>query len=86
MTLIICYDIEDNKIRNKMAKFLEKEGIRLQKSVFAVDIERHSYKKMIQSMQRITGNNGKLAVFHQCNGCLKRAKKFNYKDENFFVF
>lgn len=36
MALVICYDIEDNKARDKMAKLLLKVGLsRIQLSVFA---------------------------------------------------
>lgn len=36
MTWLLCYDIEDDKLRLKIARMLEKDGWeRLQKSVFA---------------------------------------------------
>jgi len=36
MTWLLCYDIEDDKLRLKIARMLEKDGLeRLQKSVFA---------------------------------------------------
>lgn len=36
--IIISYDISDNKLRNKFAKFLKKFGHRLQYSVFEIDV------------------------------------------------
>lgn len=33
-SIIICYDISNNKVRTKFSKFLEQYGIRLQMSVF----------------------------------------------------
>ena len=33
-SIIICYDISNNKLRTQFAKFLEQYGIRLQMSVF----------------------------------------------------
>ncbi len=39
MTWLLCYDIEDDKLRQKIAKLLEKTGWeRLQKSVFATGV------------------------------------------------
>ena len=35
--LLVSYDIADNKLRNKFAKFLKKFGHRLQYSVFEID-------------------------------------------------
>ncbi len=34
MTYIICYDVSENKIRKRVAKYLESVGYRLQHSVF----------------------------------------------------
>lgn len=36
-SIIVCYDISDNKTRTKFSKFLEKYGVRLQMSVFELE-------------------------------------------------
>lgn len=36
--IIVSYDISDNKLRTKFAKFLSKFGHRLQYSVFEIDV------------------------------------------------
>lgn len=36
-SIIICYDISNNKVRDKFSRFLEKYGIRLQMSVFELE-------------------------------------------------
>lgn len=47
MYCLILYDIENNKIRRVLAKFLEKKGcIRLQKSVFFAMIHRKLFKEI----------------------------------------
>lgn len=47
MLKIIMYDIDGDKPRTKLAKYLEREGfIRLQYSVFAGDIKAHHWKKV----------------------------------------
>nr|NQU90353.1 CRISPR-associated endonuclease Cas2 [Bacteroidota bacterium] len=57
MIYFVMYDIENNKIRNHIAKFLQKKGcIRVQKSIFLADSERktfgeiHSALKDVQEM------------------------------------
>ena len=35
--LLVCYDISNDKVRTKFAKFLSKFGFRLQYSVFEID-------------------------------------------------
>lgn len=47
MYCFILYDIEHNKIRRILAKFLEKKGcIRVQKSVFFAKMHRKMYQEM----------------------------------------
>ncbi|MBU4537065.1 MAG: CRISPR-associated endonuclease Cas2 [Weeksellaceae bacterium] len=36
-TIIICYDISNNKVRTKFSNFLAKYGVRLQMSVFELE-------------------------------------------------
>ena len=38
MKYIICYDIKDDKLRNKVMKYLEKIATRLQFSVFTCEL------------------------------------------------
>ncbi|TLM98752.1 CRISPR-associated endonuclease Cas2 [bacterium] len=73
MTCIVAYDIEDNRARTRMAKYLLTIGIRLQKSVFAVKIERHSFRRVTRKLERLDDNKGKVAVIRLCAGCQKSA-------------
>ena len=86
MTCIVAYDIEDNKIRTKLAHYLEGKGIRLQKSVFVVDIERHVFKRFLSEIEKITKDKGKVAVFRLCSGCQKNAIKLLEPEVNFYIF
>lgn len=86
MTCIVAYDIEDNKIRAKLSRFLEGKGIRLQKSVFAVEIERHVFTRFTNKIETLTGNHGKIAIFRLCIGCQKNAIKLNDEEKLFYIF
>ena len=88
MTCIVAYDIENNSIRAKLARFLLTKGVRLQKSVFAVEIERHSFKGFLKQIERITGKKGKVAVFRLCIGCQNNAIQLidDKKEHNYYVF
>jgi CRISPR-associated endonuclease Cas2 len=49
MYCFILYDVENNKIRRILAKFLEKKGcIRIQKSVFFAKVHRKLYQEIKQ--------------------------------------
>lgn len=51
--VLIIYDIVDNKQRNKMVKFLERYGVRVQKSAFEALLGRKKYTRLIEESQRI---------------------------------
>ena len=38
---LVAYDISDTKIRTKIAHYLEGKGIRIQKSVFMLDVNKN---------------------------------------------
>ncbi len=50
----ITYDIEDNKIRGHISKYLQRQGlIRVQYSVFFGDIERQKFNKVKETLKAI---------------------------------
>ncbi len=63
--VVIAYDITDNKRLQKVAKFLEKEGIRTQKSLFELN---ESYAKALKIFQEICKlideESDKCFIFH----------------------
>lgn len=54
MLCFIMYDIENNRIRTKVAKYLEEKGLkRVQKSVFFGDIDKRIYKQVHEVLLEI---------------------------------
>ncbi|WP_456479973.1 CRISPR-associated endonuclease Cas2 [Nautilia sp.] len=51
--VVIAYDIKDEKRLKKIAKFLEKEGVRAQRSVFEADISVRKANKIFKEMEEI---------------------------------
>ena len=51
--VLIIYDIVDNKVRLKMVKFLERYGVRVQKSAFEALLNRKQYDTMIRQCSRL---------------------------------
>ena len=86
MTCIVAYDMEDDKIRGKLARFLEQKGTRLQKSIFAVDVERHVFRRFTHQIEGIAGSRGKVAIFRLCLGCQRNAIQIDTEEPRFFVF
>jgi len=86
MTCLVAYDIEENKLRNKMALYLCKKGLRLQKSVFIVEIERYEFKRFLKELQQRAGKNDSVAVFRLCKGCKDNALQLNAIKIPVYVF
>ncbi len=61
MLYFIMYDIENNKVRTSVAKYLEKNGcLRVQKSIFFAETERNVFNKIhsdLKHIQELYDNN-----------------------------
>lgn len=61
MIYFIMYDIEHNKIRNYIAKYLERKGCsRIQKSIFIANTDRKLYNEIhntLKAVQEMYENN-----------------------------
>jgi CRISPR-associated endonuclease Cas2 len=54
MNFLIMYDIENNKVRTKIAKYLESKGcIRIQKSIFFANMENKSFNDIHQTLAEV---------------------------------
>ncbi len=71
---VISYDIEKNKVRNKIAKELENYGRRVQYSVFECDISdakcRELYRKLTKLMKE--EETGNIRFYNICKNCEKK--------------
>jgi len=87
MTCIVAYDIENDRIRTRLSKYLEKSnGKRLQKSVFALELERYAFGKVMKGIEKIAGKQGKVAIFRLCPGCEKSAIQMAEEEKKFYIF
>ena len=65
---LICYDIEDDGRRNRVAKCLERWGRRVQYSVFDVaGKNEQDYKKLCLKLERLRRNGDSVRIY-----CLDR--------------
>jgi len=54
MLYFIMYDIENNKVRTAISKYLEKNGcIRVQKSIFIADTERQKFDEIHRNLKEV---------------------------------
>ena len=53
---VVHYDIENNKIRNYIAKYLERKGcIRVQKSIFIAESARKKFEEIHETLREVQG-------------------------------
>lgn len=68
---LICFDIVDDRIRNKVAKVLEGYGDRVQKSVFECVLSKSQLKKLKDKISRIIkAEEDSVHFYRLCGRCL----------------
>lgn len=74
MRYVICYDVSENKIRYRLAKYLEKLAYRIQGSVFMCELDsiqilavKHTVEKMLKG-----ADNPSFVICPLCDSCQKK--------------
>lgn len=73
-SILIIYDIEDNKKRNKTVKLLESYGIRVQKSAFECYIDDAALPKLKKELKRLIGTEDSIRFYSGCDYCFDIGK------------
>lgn len=74
MNYIVSYDIQKDKIRNKVAKLLTKYGLRVQYSVFECNLSTDDYKILYKKLSSLINKKSDSVIFYPaCKTC--EAKK-----------
>ncbi len=70
MLYIISYDIPDDRRRARTAKLLESYGVRVQKSVFEVDLDERGYRDLRKRLNRlIKADEDNVRFYKLCANC-----------------
>lgn len=73
MDYVIVYDIENDRIRGKIADELESIGQRVQKSVFECKISDTDFNRVIDALNSLLDDNGSIRIYPLCAACYKKA-------------
>ena len=77
MRYLICYDIPDDRRRNRLSKFLLDYGQRVQYSVFECDLTRKVLDGVIKGIVEYTDSKeDNVRVYSLCAGCAALIKTF----------
>lgn len=67
-TVLVIYDIEDAKVRNKVVKELESYGVRIQKSAFECYLDEGRLSAMIDHLRQIIGKQDSIRIYKPNKG------------------
>ena len=86
MKRLVAYDISDDRIRRKTSRLLLRHGIRLQESVFLLDMSHYEYKKLKRQLQSLILDKGVCHMFPLCRACMGHAVALNKKSDFVIIF
>ena len=71
MKVIICYDVNDNKVRYRLVKYLEKFAVRVQYSVFKADLTDEKITEINHYAEELLshGANGSFQIYKTSKNC-----------------
>lgn len=61
--VVICYDIYDNKRRNRFAKFIERYALRVQRSVFEGELSKSKYLSLVSEIGKHISKEDNVRVY-----------------------
>lgn len=77
MFIVVCYDIADERRRNRVGKILEGFGQRVQRSVFECDLSPSHLEKLKKRLARVIASEDSLRYYYLCGQCLPRVEVVN---------
>lgn len=81
MHYVVCYDITDDKRRNRVMKALKDFGRRVQYSVFECSTEKQHYLRLKARLSAILHTDEDSVVFyHLCEGCKRTQEHLGVYD------
>ncbi|MCK9335684.1 MAG: CRISPR-associated endonuclease Cas2 [Candidatus Cloacimonetes bacterium] len=81
MHYIIAFDVSDDKVRRKLCKMLLNKGVRIQESVFAVNLKKHEVKSMTKNLEKTLNKQGIIHIINVCGTCAKKSLAINKEIE-----
>jgi len=67
---VVCYDVSDDRVRNRIAKVLLKYGNRVQYSVFEVMLRsRSELNILIEKLRKVADDNTDIRLYRLCENC-----------------
>ena len=70
MNLVVCYDIADPRRLQKVARIMKDFGVRVQLSIFEVDVPPHVFRRLRARTEAVLDmEEDGVKYFHLCGPC-----------------
>jgi len=80
--LVVAYDISDDKRRNKIAKTLEKYGLRCNESVFECVLTDAGINKLKLKIEKLVNEKEDCILYYYlCKPCVLKRENIGYRPE-----
>lgn len=80
--IIVSYDFENNKKRNKFSKFLKKYGRKIQYSVYEIKNSQRVLQNILSEIklkyEKDFSGSDSILIFYICEGCQKKIIRYGY--------
>ncbi len=84
MKIVITYDITDTKKRNKISALLESYGLRVNYSVFELDIKPNRLNELIEELKEYMDNSDSIRIYAFSADTIAKSFELNDKFSNPF--
>ncbi len=75
MLYLVCYDISNDLVRERMSKTLLDFGTRIQESVFECPLNEALLERMMERLERLPlGEADRVRVYRICGSCVERVR------------
>lgn len=74
MFIVVCYDIPEDRRRNKVSRVLEAYGSRVQRSVFECDLTQEQLGRLRQRLGRFIKEEDHIRYYYLCRECLGKVQ------------
>jgi len=90
MLYVVCYDIGEDKTRNRMSERLLDFGVRIQESVFECVLDDESQERMMEQLDKIPlAATDRVRVYRMCQNCVEAVRIYGpgevTRDHEFYV-
>jgi CRISPR-associated protein Cas2 len=79
MYLLITYDIVSDKRRRKLDKILSHYGFRVNYSVFELEIDTKTYKKLLQKLPQLMEKRDSIRLYRHTKDTIENSLELNPK-------